>query len=701
MATKGAVTTILVVLLVTMATTAAAVETPVSYNLRDETLLVKVSSQLTNLAWEPAGQRVLVGAGLGLYVADVLNIDPEHLTYDTILSQGESEPYEGPGLREWLSPAAYSLNGKYAIYTTTHDAPSERPTLSSLARCSVTATDEITWRLVMPSDLGFGYDDSSWSVSEVSMAATAVGDLLVCVVFNSTYTERDIWCMSVDQDGTPDFATKKWLVHSDGSYGSLRSPVLSPTGDVLAAELWVSDTYQKLVAFTGLLSIITGSAPPLEDTNEYTDGVVFYNNAPDGYGANPQFSPDGDWLYCSVGTCDEGHPEIPSNLDICVVTTSTIFTGPLEPYTILTASSSEAALACPRSDTRVVYVRYVKYLVSDPPLPDPLLDPLPWKLYAATVEFSRRLDLVNINMAKAIPTGEAGSAFTMDDGSNSKIDVPAGTGIESDRIIIVDELNRTGYVMITMSTPISPREEIQQACAGKVPVPRTCGPDGLRFIIPDGGDPVTLTIGYTEQQVSDVDEASLGLIEYELAKALLVDLTGIVRDPAANWIRGNITEFGDFAVVGRNLLDADHDGLTYSQELNWNGSPDEDIYNAETNPEGTDLDPNNPDTDGDGLMDGWETMDLDPATPGIQNLFNPLVADSTGNDETEGPDGIPDGQNDWDGDGMTNAEEFQFNCNPLDPASGGPVPVSSLIGLGLMVLAIGLIGFRLVPYRRY
>jgi uncharacterized delta-60 repeat protein len=128
--------------------------------------------------------------------------------------------------------------------------------------------------------------------------------------------------------------------------------------------------------------------------------------------------------------------------------------------------------------------------------------------------------------------------------------------------------------------------------------------------------------------------------------------------------------------------DLDGDGLLDSVETNTG------TYNDPTD---TGTDPRDPDTDGDGLKDGDEVRDLDLDAPDIQNPFHPLDPDTTGDDFQNSPDGVPDGQNDYDGDGMTNRDEFTFGYDPLDPGSWAEVPVVTVIGLcALAFLAIAL-----------
>jgi hypothetical protein len=119
--------------------------------------------------------------------------------------------------------------------------------------------------------------------------------------------------------------------------------------------------------------------------------------------------------------------------------------------------------------------------------------------------------------------------------------------------------------------------------------------------------------------------------------------------------------------------DLDTDGLPDAVET------DSGTYNGPTD---TGTDPHNPDTDGDGLNDGDEVRDLDPEAPGVQNPFHPLDPDTTGDDFQDTPDGVPDGQNDYDGDGQSNAYELLYGSNPLDAS----VVVPGVSYLGVVVL---------------
>ncbi|MFP6875179.1 MAG: hypothetical protein VCA55_16900 [Verrucomicrobiales bacterium] len=72
------------------------------------------------------------------------------------------------------------------------------------------------------------------------------------------------------------------------------------------------------------------------------------------------------------------------------------------------------------------------------------------------------------------------------------------------------------------------------------------------------------------------------------------------------------------------------------------------------------------DRDRDGIGNFDEIRDFSPDISGLQNPFRSDNGDSTGNNGSTEPDGIPDGRNDFDGDGILNSEELAAGSNPAD-----------------------------------
>jgi len=75
------------------------------------------------------------------------------------------------------------------------------------------------------------------------------------------------------------------------------------------------------------------------------------------------------------------------------------------------------------------------------------------------------------------------------------------------------------------------------------------------------------------------------------------------------------------------------------------------------------------DRDRDGLRDFDEERDFAPSIVGHQNPFQGNATDSTGDNGSTVPDGIDDGENDFDGDGMSNEDELAAGTNPADNLS--------------------------------
>lgn len=131
---------------------------------------------------------------------------------------------------------------------------------------------------------------------------------------------------------------------------------------------------------------------------------------------------------------------------------------------------------------------------------------------------------------------------------------------------------------------------------------------------------------------------------------------------------------GDGVEDGRN--DFDGDGMINMDEFIFGYDPlNPDIFGVRTSQ----------DTDGDGILDRDEAGDA-------THTFDPYIGDSSGDFFSDVPDGIPDGQNDYDGDGYTNAFEFRWGSDPLTWDNRVRIPVSSGCTVLLGILSITCLG---------
>jgi hypothetical protein len=151
--------------------------------------------------------------------------------------------------------------------------------------------------------------------------------------------------------------------------------------------------------------------------------------------------------------------------------------------------------------------------------------------------------------------------------------------------------------------------------------------------------------------------------------------------------KGMITGYGtvDGEVYAFLLSpDTDKDGMAdwweemYFTDLVQEGTGDWDgdgLLNLDEHERSTN--PDNVDTDGDGMWDAWEVdNDLDPRTD--------------------------DAHVDADGDGYTNFQEWEAGTDPRDPESYPtvqPVPMMPFYGFFILMIALGLMGIRRMKRR--
>jgi len=103
------------------------------------------------------------------------------------------------------------------------------------------------------------------------------------------------------------------------------------------------------------------------------------------------------------------------------------------------------------------------------------------------------------------------------------------------------------------------------------------------------------------------------------------------------------------------------------------------------------------DRDGDGLYNYDEIRDWNPTTAGIVNPFDPANPDSAGSNYNPGPDGITDGQGDYNGNGISNAEWIAMGGNPIQLRAEDVNYSGSVDAVDVQLVINGALGIDVAP----
>jgi hypothetical protein len=182
----------------------------------------------------------------------------------------------------------------------------------------------------------------------------------------------------------------------------------------------------------------------------------------------------------------------------------------------------------------------------------------------------------------------------------------------------------------------------------------TAGP-GNSFALEAGGEPGVLQIVMQRETSLVTGSGRMVDLDFQLnpgapagtSAEIVVAEAGLASDSGAlDWWQSKVAQGKSRVWVTLSpTQDTDGDGISDFEEQNWNDSLDYNPYDPVRNPGGSDLRHDLADSDGDGLLDGFETM------YGLN------------------PTDISDGDADSDGDGLTNGEEQAWGTNPSSPDS--------------------------------
>ncbi|NUM25876.1 MAG: hypothetical protein HUU49_04660 [Candidatus Buchananbacteria bacterium] len=542
------------------------------------------------------------------------------------------------------SPLAWSPNDEYVLFTS---SAGTRPTISKVA----VADGTVTQHILKASDLGLS--DADIGVRNPSVTIGSNGTYwmsFVTVDFSvPEIVNEGVYRIQIEADGTPIIATAQKLL---GNFALFINPVLSPDGDNLLVEWPLTNTTRRLY----LVKDLNSATLPI---TSFSGKVIPFTNGAF-YVTSPQFSQDGTLIFYSEdinGAYSDLDPAgtIPlSDFEVILVKTSELLDGSPTTWTPvgMTLAGNQALVSASEGGTRLAYI-------------DTQTDHNGLNISTLAIEAVLALTEGGQLIDPLYLTDGAGTSLTLDTGTQISSAAKKSPAKAAGKTSEVALMPKAGTATITMTTPITPVEEIQQPPTGNL-IRRDLGEDGLVF-----DPPGTLVVKYTDAEIEGLDESTLSVITVN-ADGTTEEATVISRDLANNMLTVQVVHFSEFVVAPPGSViepDADNDGLSDAEEATLGTNP------------------NDADSDDDGLNDHQEVWyDGD----GAYNPYNP-DSNPTGTD-------LDANDSDTDNDGMNDGQENTFGSDPLDGGDMASVPATS--ALGLLLLVVVLVSFGTFVLRR-
>ncbi len=480
----------------------------------------------------------------------------------------------------------------------------------------------IVEELLVPSDLGISFEAG---IIEPVVIQTKDGYKLVVMVLDwtSAVTTDGIYGIDITSDGTPVLGTAVKLVDAWLLFTGMS---ISHDGDMIVLEfpLGGQGKNRNLDFVKEVLDVWDGIEDPV-----FTNGDtrVQYLETGENYSYAANFSEDGTLIYYSTDTsgnfdADEANYH-QSDFNIAIVQAAEVAAGIVPTVKLIEAPGNQGMVATSSGNPKLSSINYNPETGGT--------------LSVSTLEVKDMPSLsVSKNGAKATFTVD--SPFVLTNGTSTKLEVGIGTVID----------NYDGVTPIGMSRPWQPTDsfEIPEG-TDAINVVLEFTPSGITF-----SPPAEVTISYTDAAILGMDESNLTIYEYN-EDSERYDIPLVVQEPRDienNNLTVLINGFSKFG-IGSLMIDSDGDGLgDIEEDSNMDGILDA----GET-------DPNDEDTDDDGLTD-FEELDHN-GVPGYQY----------------GQDTDPRNP-DTDGDGVQDSED-------LDPLDNPYLPATDLAGLAFLVAA--------------